>query len=95
MPPKKSVRVDVPLTPEEKEALINEKQGEINGFQNLLSQKDYIVRKCLDEVYRMLGVLAPNIATPVYDEYRDVETKAQQFRDRINVLQEEIEELKS
>lgn len=81
------------LTPEEKQALIEEKQGEINGLQDLLSQKDYITRKCIDEIYRMLGVIAPNIATPVYDEYRDVETQAQGFRDRINVLKEEIREL--
>lgn len=81
------------MTPEEKQALIEEKQMEINGLNDLLSQKDYITRKCIDEIYRMLGVIAPDIATPVYDEYRDVEIKAQQFRDRINVLQEEIEEL--
>ena len=81
------------LTPEEKQAQIDAYQMEINGLQDLLSQKDYITRKCIDEIYRMLGVIAPNIATPVYDEYRDVETKAQQFRDRINELKELIAEL--
>lgn len=81
------------MTPEEKQALIDAYQMEINGLQDLLSQKDYITRKCIDEIYRMLGVIAPDIATPVYDEYRDVETKAQQFRDRINELKELIAEL--
>ena len=82
------------MTPEEKEQLIEEKQMEINGLQNLLAQGDYKARKEIDEIYTIIKAQFPSIATPVHDKYAQVEAQAQQFRNRINELEEEIEELK-
>lgn len=82
------------MTPEEKEQLIEEKQMEINGLQNLLAQGDYKARKEIDEIYTIIKAQFPSIATPVHDKYAQAEAQAQQFRDRINELEEEIEELK-
>lgn len=82
------------MTPEEKQQLIDEKQAEINGLQNLLAQGDYKARKEIDEIYTIIKAQFPEAATPVHDKYAADEVKAQQFRDRINELEAEIEELK-
>lgn len=80
------------MTEEEKLKLIEEKQSEISGLKNLLSQGDYKARKMLAEVCvivkEQLGV-----SMPIYEHYLEEEEKAQTFRDRINVLQAEISEL--
>ena len=81
------------MTDEQKQKLIEEKQMEINGLQNLLAQGDYKARKEIDEIYSIIKTQFPAIATPVYDKYIADEIKAQQFRDRINQLQAEIDDL--
>lgn len=83
------------MTPEEKQQLIDEKQMEINGLQNLLAQGDYKARKEIDEIYSIVKTQFPNAATPVHDKYAAAEAKAQEFRDRINELEDEIEALKN
>ena len=81
------------MTDEQKQQLINEKQEEINGLQNLLAQGDYKARKEIDEIYSIIKTQFPEVATPVHDKYQADEAKAQQFRDRINELQALIDEL--
>jgi len=81
------------MTDEQKQQLIDEKQAEINGLQNLLAQGDYKARKLIAELGGIIKTQFPNVETPVYDGYLAAETKAQQFRDRINELQAEIAEL--
>ena len=77
-----------------KEEQIEEKQAEINGLMNLLAQGDYKARKLIAELCAIIREQFPNAEMPVYEKYLEAETKAQQFRDRINELEEEIEELK-
>lgn len=81
------------MSNEEKQALIEEKQAEINGLQDLLKQGDYKARKEISEIYSIIKAQFPSVATPVYDKYAQVEAQAQQFRNRINELEEEIKEL--
>lgn len=77
-----------------KDELIEQKQTEINGLMNLLKQGDYKARKLIAELGAIIREQFPNAEMPVYESYLEAETKAQQFRDRINELEEEIEELK-
>ena len=77
-----------------KEQLIEEKEAEINGLQNLLAQGDYKARKLIAELGAIIREQFPEAEMPVYEGYLAAETQAQTFRDRINELQEEIDELK-
>lgn len=79
---------------EETMKLIEEKEGEIRALTNLLEQGDYKARKLLAEVCVIVKAQFPNAQMPVYDRYLAEEQKAQSFRDEINKLQAEIEELK-
>ena len=78
----------------DKEQLIEEKRAEIRGLKNLLEQGDYKARKLLFEV---CSIVKENldVEMPVFDNYEQAEEQAQQFRDRINELEEEIKELET
>ena len=78
----------------DKEQLIEEKRTEIRGLKNLLEQGDYKARKLLFEV---CSIVKENldVEMPVFDHYEQAEEQAQQFRDRINELEEEIKELEN
>ena len=78
-----------------KEEQIEQKQSEINGLRNLLEQGDYKARKLIAELGAIIREQFPNAEMPVYEGYLEAETKAQQFRDRINELEAEIAELQN
>lgn len=81
------------MTDEEKQKEIERLQGEIFAFQNLLQQKDYVARKMLAEVCAIVKEKL-GAEMPIYEHYLAQEQKAQFFRDEINRLEKEIEELK-
>lgn len=76
-----------------KEQQIEEKEAEIREKLNLLEQGDYISRKCIAELYSILKAADPSLQTPVYDEYTAQEAKAQEYRERISELRQEIKDL--
>lgn len=78
---------------DEQQQLLEEYQMELNGLENLLAQGDYKARKEIDEIYSIVKSQFPDIATPVHDKYAAAEQQAQQFRDRINELQDLIDAL--
>ena len=76
-----------------KEALIEEKQEQINAEINALSRGDYRASKLVAEVCAVVKA-ALSADMPVYDGYLAALQEAQERRDRINQLEEEIEDLK-
>lgn len=77
----------------ENEKLIEEKQSEIRGLKNLLTQEDWKAKKFIMELYKVIKAQFPNADTPIYDKYLTGdkgEQKMQEHRDRINVLEDEI-----
>lgn len=81
------------MTTNETEKRIEEKESEIRGLKNLLEQGDFKARKLIAELCGIVREQFPKAEMPVYEKYLEDETKAQQFRDRINLLEKEIEEL--
>ena len=78
---------------EEKQEKIAKLEGEICAFQNLLQQGDYKARKLIAEVCAIVKERL-GVDMPIYEKYLDAETKAQFFRDEINRLEKEIDDLK-
>lgn len=76
-----------------KEKLIEEKRGQILEFKNLLEQGDYKARKLILEICRVVKKNFPDEDMPVFEKYEAVELEAEEFRAKINVLEDEIKEL--
>lgn len=74
--------------------LIRQKEAEIGGFKNLLEQGDYKVRKIVLELGSFLHDKFRDANFPVFEGYLQQEREAQGYRDQINILEAEIEELK-
>lgn len=72
--------------------LIEKLEGEIRAYKNLLDQGDYKARKLLFEACSILFTQVTN-DMPVFEYYRAAEEQAQTYRDEINRLEKEIEEL--
>lgn len=82
------------MTEEEKQKKIEELQGEICAFTNLLEQGDYKARKLIAELGSIIRAKFPDADMPMHDKYLAAENEAQHFRNEINRLEKEIEELK-
>lgn len=80
------------MTDEEKEQKIAELRGEIAAYTNLLEQGDYRARKMLAEVCAIVKEKL-GVDMPVYEHYLAAENDAQRFRNEINRLEKEIEDL--
>ena len=65
-----------------------QRQEEIAALRNLLYQNDYAARKVAFEVARTVKKLHPDESMPALDQYIEMENKADEFRARINELQE-------
>lgn len=63
-----------------------ERQGKINEFNQLLSQKDYMGRKVAFEVAEKLKELYPNLSMPNYEKYKNYEELAKTYRNELNKL---------
>lgn len=74
--------------------LIRQKEAEIGGLKNLLEQGDYKVRKIVLELGSFLHDKFRDANFPVFEGYLQQEKEAQGYRDQINILEAEIEELK-
>jgi len=74
--------------------LIRQKEAEIGGLKNLLEQGDYKVRKIVLELGSFLHDKFRDANFPVFEGYLQQEREAQGYRDQINILEAEIEELK-
>lgn len=72
------------MTEQEKDELLSEKIG----LLNLLTQKDYAARKVAFEVASVIKAMHPEANMPEFDKYIAMEEQAQQFRARIDEIDE-------
>lgn len=64
----------------------DEKQAKKCEMLQLLAQNDYMARKVVFEVARVIKELHPDIDMPEYEKYKDKEAQAQEFREIIDSL---------
>lgn len=64
----------------------DEKKSKVVEMNNLLQQKDYTARKVAFECARILKQMFPDAEMPVYDKYREMEEKAEIFRQTIDEI---------
>lgn len=76
------------MTEEKKQITEKERQEEIAALKNLLQQNDYAARQVAFEVARIIKKIHPEEPMPVLEKYIEMENKADQFRARINELEE-------
>ena len=57
-----------------------DKQSTVNANRDLLAQKDYIGRKVAFEIAALFKQKYPNVQTPMYDKYKEVEAQADLLR---------------
>lgn len=71
----------------EKKMTEKDRQEEINALRNLLTQNDYTARKIAFETARIIKKLHPDEPMPSLDKYLEMENRADEFRARINELE--------
>lgn len=76
------------MNEEQRDELIAEKAG----LLNLLTQKDYAARKVAFEVAGIIKQMHPEVQMPFFDKYIAMENQAQQFRTRIDEIDELLAE---
>lgn len=76
------------MTEEKKQITEKERQEEIAALKNLLQQNDYAARQVAFEVARIIKKVHPEEPMPALEKYIEMENKADQFRARINELEE-------
>lgn len=77
----------MPLNEDERQ----EKIARMNGLQNLLEQMDYSGRKVAFEVARLMKQFHPEAETPALDEYLAGENLADEWREEISRIRQELD----